>query len=146
MPVVGAAAVTAVGGIVSAKMQSNAAKRAAAAQERAGSEALAYQRERAGIDDSRYMDRWNDYQRRHAAWEARNFGGAAAPGSKPAGGGGGASPSPAALMSAAPQNASYPAVMDERAAMDPAMTQGASVADLGGWEDWRRYGVGGGVQ
>ena len=53
---------------------SRAAREAAAAQERSTSAALDYQKGRDTLDDKRKAEAWADYQRRHDAWEQRNFG------------------------------------------------------------------------
>lgn len=60
--------------IAGGKMQSNAAKRAAASTAKSQADALAFERERQAVEDQRYNDRWQDYLTRHRAWEQRNFG------------------------------------------------------------------------
>jgi hypothetical protein len=122
-----------VGSIAGAKIASNSSKRAGQQQQQASREALAYQRERDALEDKRYNDRWQDYQRRHAAWEQRNFGGGAKPtGAGASSGGGGLPVSLADLIGA--QSSMGAAT---------AQPQGGSLADLaanaGDWSDWRRY-------
>lgn len=136
-----AAGVAGTGAVVGAKIQSNSAKRAAEAQRQSTSEALAYQREQDALTERHYMERWNDWKARYAAWEQRNFGGSSTPAPK-GGGGGGAAVSPSAFLGSS--SANYSPVMEEREG-DELVAQPLSVADIGGWEDWRRYGVGGGV-
>lgn len=117
------AGVAAGGGIAKAKIDSNAAKRAGQIQQQSGSDALDYQKGRDTISDQRYMDMWKDYQTRHAAWEQRNFG------SKGAGGG----------ASGYENLIATPAAGIPDVSGGPA--EGSTVADLGPWSDWRRYGV-----
>lgn len=128
------AGVAAAGGVAKAKIDSNAAKRAGAIQQQTGTEALTYQKGRDTIADQRYMDAWNDYQRRHAAWEKRNFGGDSG---AAAGGGGGNFYTPLT-----PQPALAPGQLTPLGDAGGATPkEGATVADLGPWSDWKRYGV-----
>jgi hypothetical protein len=129
MPAIAAVAIPAAASIVGGYLQHRSANNASKAQQRSADAALGYQKSRDTVSDQRYQDAWSDYQRRHAAWEARNFGGGAAP----SGGGGGAA---ASSVSAGPAQAPI-----EMAGMMGAQ-QGGSLADVGPWSDWKKYGVG----
>lgn len=79
MPVGAAIAVGVVGAgatLGSAKMQSNANKRATDAQLHSTDAALGYQKEQDAYARSIEERKWADYQKRHAEWEARRPGGA----------------------------------------------------------------------
>lgn len=123
-----AAAVTAVGTVAVGVMQHRAANKAARAQTEASGQAYQYQASRDQLTDKRYNDAWADYQKRHAAWEQRNFG-------AQQGGGGGGGVTPVAATGQLPVQAMSQAHVTPQ--------EGQSLADLGGWEDWKHYGVGG---
>lgn len=122
---VGAAATVAVG-----YMQHRSANKAAKVQQQSGTDALTYQKGRDQISDQRYMDTWKDYQARHAAWEQRNFGAKT-----------GGAPATAAVPSGGPVELAGSLGMATGPDALGASPNGATVADLGPWNDWRRYGV-----
>ena len=82
MPLVGAAAITAGGAIVGGKMAANASKRASAAQQKATTDALAYEKENQANRTARYDAAMADYRKRYDAWLEQFYG------VKPSGGGG----------------------------------------------------------
>ena len=125
------AGVGAVAGIANAKIQSNAAKRAAQAQERSTADALSYQKSRDAIADQRYDRKWQAYQDAVADYRSRHGGG---PAPAKATSGGVAMPVSLADLVGATQDTT-----DAGAASGGA----GSVADMiqGGWNDWRRYGA-----
>jgi len=156
MPAIAAVAIPAAVGVASAimKNKSEAAARKAAAS--ANQQALTHTTSRESIEDQRYQQRWDDFQRRHAAWEARQFGGAQSGGSQPT------NMSPVAVSarnavmqpgySAQPQTlrdiasastGGFGATPDQAGSMADASTgQGGTLRDLSEWNDWRSKGLG----
>jgi hypothetical protein len=129
------AGVGAIGGIANAKIQSNAAKRAAQAQQQAATQGIDYQKGRDAIADSRYDKKWQmyqaavqDYQRRHGGGGAP--GNVAIPNLIHASGGGQVPVSLADLV-----NGQQPAEASQESA------PGSIASTVGGWNDWQRYGA-----
>ena len=118
--VIGAAAT-----LGAAYLQHRSANNATKAQLASGQAGIDYQKSRDSIGDQRYAAAWDDYQKRHAAWEQRNFGTTPVPAGKQVSGGSSGADS---------------AVLPDMGAM-----QGQSLApgDVGGWNDWNRYLRGG---
>lgn len=129
MPAIAAVAIPAVAGLAGGVIASRSQNKAAALQNKATNDALNYQRERAGVEDQRYSQRWNDYQQRHAAWEARNFGAKGAPAG---GGGGGMAAGPAISLQDLAQGFGNDV---------QAKPVGQTLQDVSQWNDWARYGV-----
>jgi len=129
MPAAIGIAGAAVGQIVSAKIQSNAAKRAAQAQERTALQGIEYQKGRDTIDDQRYQKRLDLYNQYVADYKARN-GGAT-------GGGGGGAASVGVPVSISDLVASQQDAAGAQSAAPP----GSIAANVGGWNDWSRYGA-----
>lgn len=140
------AGITAAGGLGSALLANKSNKRAAEAHERAASEALAYEKERESYARSVEERKWEDYRRRHAAWEARNFGGkGGAPAAKPdvRASGNGYSVRPRMTLGSM-QDMGMGGVQGMAAQLAPAQMAGqAPRKTLGGasWADWDQYGV-----
>lgn len=135
MPAAIGIAGAAVGSIVSSKIQSNAAKRAAEAQERASNQALEYQKSRDTRADSIYDKKWALYQEAVNDWRKRNGGGSgpAIPNLVQGGGGGGGVPISLADLVGDQQRIAQAQGGD---------TQDGSIADaVNGGFDWRRYGA-----
>ena len=122
------ALIAATGAVIGGKMQSNSAKRAAAAQERSTSQALDYQKSRDTIEDQRYQKKYDLYQQYLADYRARNGG---------ASGGGGGASGTAVPVSIADLVGSQQNIADATGQAVP----GSIAANVGGWNDWSRYGA-----
>jgi hypothetical protein len=130
------AAIGAGGAVANAKIQSNAAKRAAMAQQQAATQGIDYQKGRDAIADSRYDKKWQmyqqavaDYQRRHGG--GGGPGGVSIPNLIHSSGGGQVPVSLADLVNG-----------QQGAADSGQQAQPGSIADTaGGWNDWQRYGA-----
>lgn len=164
MPAIAAVAIPAAAAIGGAVIKSRSESAARKAQERATAAALTHQTGRESLEDRRYNDAWADYQRRHAAWEARNFGGgggnaAAAqvqgvpgqpinPQASMGAMGAGAQPQTLQqLAGAGAMGVGGPVTPDQAGSMaDAAMgqgQQGQTLQDLSKWNDWKSLGLGG---
>lgn len=131
---------------------SKAAREAAAAQERSTSAALEYQKGRDILGDKQKAEVWADYQRRHDAWEQRNFGSRNGGGSSggiqqnysgapPAGQTGGGWTGPATLQGLAGAGAMAPVAGANgiQSQSDVSGGQGGTLQDLARWNDWGPY-------
>lgn len=129
------------GALIGGYFSNKASKRAAKTQSSATHDAMDYQKGqdeyqhgRDALADKHYDDAWQDYLKRHAAWEQRN-----AKGTPTMGGGGGSR----GFGSGA--SLSDIAALSQGSDPKAAVQADGSLADIasgaGQWNDWRRYGL-----
>lgn len=147
--------VPAVTGLAGGFLQAGAAKRAGKAQETANREALAFEREKYGMENQRRQEALDDYSRRWAAWDARRRAVYKHLGIDIPGGGGG----PAPMGAPAGAQTNLPAVnigqlarggggggapvgpVPDVAALSAQAEEGLPEDDGAEWNDWGKYGL-----